>query len=241
MRDELFREPLNMTAGFEFNREVAEVFDDMLLRSIPFYGETQKMILELVANFYMRGTAIYDLGCSTGILIQRLVEHLPGIAKIIGVDNSAPMVEKAQNRLAGLQTETQIELVCDDLRQLTIEPASVVIMNYTLQFIRPLTRPRVLKRLFEGLVPGGALILSEKVLEESNAVTQLFIDMYYRFKRNQGYTELEISRKRERLENILVPYKVDEQLDLLKEAGFEDCGLFFKWHNFASFVAIKKP
>jgi tRNA (cmo5U34)-methyltransferase len=241
LRDELFREPLSLTAGFEFNKEVAEVFDDMLHRSIPCYAETRAMILELVGNFYIRGSTVYDLGCSTGIMIHALTEQLPGIARIVGVDNSQPMIEKARQRLARVDTKTEIDLRCADLRDLPIERASVVIMNYTLQFIRPLNRPRVLKHIFDGLEPGGAFILSEKVIEESNATTQLFIDMYYRFKRRQGYTELEISRKRERLENVLVPFEVDEQLRILREAGFSDCGIFFKWHNFASFVAIKKP
>ena len=115
----------------------------------------------------------------------------------------------------------------------------MIVMNYTLQFIRPLDRPAVLQQCFDGLNLGGILVLSEKILEQSGMTSRLFNDMYYRYKRRMGYSELEISRKREQLENVLVPYKVDEYIELLKSVGFDHVGMFFKWHNFASFIAIR--
>lgn len=241
MRDELFRQPLSRSAGFEFNNDVAEVFDDMINRSIPFYKEVQSMIVDFASQFYTRNSSIYDLGCSTGLMMAKMATQLEGVRKIIGIDNSRPMMEKTRERLSKIQTETEMTLLCEDLRDVEITDASVVVMNYTLQFIRPLYRPGVVRRIFEGLKPGGAFILSEKVLEKSAVLTQLFIDMYYQFKRRQGYSEMEISQKRERLENVLVPYQVDELIQLLKDAGFQHADIFFKWHNFTSIIAIKNP
>ena len=240
MKDELFKGPMSKAVGFEFNRDVAEVFDDMLSRSIPFYGEVQNMILDYVNDFYQPGTAIYDLGCSTGMMIAKLAASLKGVDKIVGVDNSRPMIDKAGQLLAKIPSQIPIELACRDIRDVQIENASAVVMNYTLQFIRPLYRARVLGNIFRGLRPGGIFILSEKVLEESTQISRLFIDMYYRFKRRQGYSEMEISQKRECLENVLIPYKVKEHYQLLEKCGFEQVEPFFKWNNFASFIAIKR-
>ncbi|CAM2065896.1 carboxy-S-adenosyl-L-methionine synthase CmoA [Sulfidibacter corallicola] len=239
MKDELFKEPLSRATDFTFNRDVAAVFDDMVHRSIPFYGEVQNMIVDLVAHYYQDETLVYDLGCSTGVLIAKLAAALPGLKGIVGLDNSEPMIEKTRERLAGLPSKVPIDLVCEDLRDFEPKRASAVIMNYTLQFVRPLYREHVMRHIFEGLVPGGILILSEKVLEDSTDISRLFVDMYYQFKRRQGYSDMEISQKREQLENVLVPYKVSEQRELLQRCGFREVEIFFKWNNFASFVAIR--
>ncbi len=239
MRDELFKAPLTQVAGFEFNDDTADVFDDMIHRSIPFYQEVQRMIMDYAGQFYQPRSAVYDLGCSTGSLIAAMAARLPHIDRIVGVDNSEPMIRKTRERLARLELKPTIELACEDLRETPIENASVVVMGYTLQFIRPLYRVKMVRRIFEGLHPGGILLLSEKVLEDSTSISQSFVDMYYRFKRRNGYSEMEISQKRERLENVLIPYKIGEQRELLAEGGFEQAEIFFKWNNFASFIAIK--
>ena len=239
MKDELFKEPNDSIAGFEFDERVAAVFDDMLYRSVPFYSEAQAMIIDFVKHFYQEGSTVYDLGCSTGTMIAALAQKLPGIDTIIGVDNAAPMIEKARGRLKSLELAPHIELKTGDLRETEIANAAAVIMSYTLQFIRPLYREKVVRRIFEGLNPGGIFILSEKVLEDSTHLSRLFAEMYYQFKRRQGYSELEISRKREKLENVLIPYTVSEQRTLLKAVGFDQVEIFFKWHNFASFLAVK--
>ena len=149
------------------------------------------------------------------------------------------MIAKSRERLGLLKSPVPVTLTCTDIRELAIENTSAVIMNYTLQFIRPLYREQVVRKIYRALNPGGIFILSEKVLEESTHISRLFVDMYYRFKRRQGYSELEISRKREQLENVLIPYKVDEQYELLRKAGFDQAEIFFKWNNFTSFIAIK--
>lgn len=240
VKDRIFREPLSQLSGFQFDEQVAEVFDDMLDRSIPFYDEVGKMILEFVGHYYQASSSIYDLGCSTGILLGALIKRFPMIHELVGLDNSPAMIHKTQSRLEPLNFAGKLQLQCKNLRDAKLSNASVVIMNYTLQFVRPLHRNKVVASVYQGLLPGGIFILSEKVLEESNQVSRLFIDMYYRFKRRQGYSEMEISQKRERLENVLVPYTVSELQEILQESGFNEADIFFKWHNFASIIAIKQ-
>jgi tRNA (cmo5U34)-methyltransferase len=241
-KDSLFRQPMKQVSDFEFNADVANVFDDMLNRSIPFYGAIQQMIADFVDHFYIEGTRVYDLGCSTGSMMVALAQQVPRIKEIVGVDTSSAMIEKCIQRKADLhgQLEPRLTFLQEDLRQAELEHASAIIMNYTLQFVRPLYREKVVRRLYDALEPGGVLLLSEKVLEKSTDLSRLFIEMYYRFKRRQGYSDLEISQKREMLENVLIPYQVDEQVELLNSCGFSNVEIFFKWHNFASFIAIKK-
>lgn len=237
--DRIFREPLSKTTGFTFDDKVAGVFDDMARRSIPNYTQVQDTIADLVGQFYQDGTRIYDLGCSTGAMAARLALAWPGIEEIVAVDNAPPMIGKARANLAALESPVTFTCRQGDLREMDLENASVVILNYTLQFVRPLYREQVMRSIFNQLNPGGLLILSEKVLEESTGLSRVFIDAHYRFKRAQGYTEMEISQKRELLENVLIPYKVSELVELLGRAGFQESGVFFKWCNFASLMALK--
>lgn len=241
MKDQLFKQPRRIS-DFEFNDDVANVFDDMLNRSIPFYAGIQQMIADFIDHFYIDGTRVYDLGCSTGSMMLALAQQVPRIQEIVGIDNSEAMIEKCQQRVQALESAPQPKLSFEttDLRSTQMSNASAVIMNYTLQFVRPLYREQVVRSIFDALEPGGVLLLSEKVLERSTDISRLFIEMYYRFKRRQGYSDMEISQKREMLENVLIPYKVDEQIELLNSCGFHNVEIFFKWHNFASFIAIKK-
>ena len=238
MKDRLFKSD-KAAEKFRFDENVAEVFDDMLARSIPYYPDIQRMISTLAQRHYQEGTTVYDLGCSTGTTILKLSDRIKDDRlKIIGIDSSQPVIEKAKAKLdnAGL---ANAELVCKDVMEAEIKNASVVIMNYTLQFIPPEKRHDLLKNIYEGLVPGGILLLSEKVLEESTQATELFIEEYYDFKRIMGYSELEISKKREALDDVLIPFTTKEELDLLAGAGFEASSIFFKCYNFASFIAFK--
>lgn len=240
MRDELFRKPLARAADFEFDHSVAAVFDDMLNRSIPFYSQIQSMICDWVNTFYIPGTTVCDLGCSTGSMLAAVAQACPKVERLLGLDNSQAMIDKARERFKLESLKPNLALEVADLRDFQLPSSSVVIMNYTLQFIRPLYRQKVVSNIFESLEPGGAFILCEKVLEDNTHLSRLFIEAYYRFKRRQGYSDLEISQKRERLENVLVPYKTSEHRTLLAECGFDQVEIFFKWHNFTSFIATKK-
>ena len=238
-KDTLFKKS-TAPGKFEFNEQVARVFDDMLERSVPFYKECQRMVIDLTLHFAQKNSAIYDLGCSTGTLLRSLMRAIPENQKIrfIGLDNSEAMLNKAHGKLKGHLK--RCELVKANLEDdFDLTDASVVIMNYTLQFIPPRRRAVMLKKIYKGLRPEGGLLLIEKVRGESDGLNGLFVDQYYTYKQSQGYSKLEIAKKREALENVLVPLKPGKNRDLLEAAGFCQVDIFFKWFNFAGFLAIK--
>ncbi len=238
-KDDLFNRT-NPPSVFKFDESVARVFDNMLERSIPFYKESQKMAIELSRQIHQPNTAIYDLGCSTGTLIKQLAQVLPkkNNAQFIGVDNSLPMLKKAKRKLKDYINVC--ELLEFNLKDnFPIENASVVLLNYTLQFVPPKGRPALLRRIHKSLNSNGGLILIEKVVAETPDMETTYLEQYHKFKRTKGYSRMEISRKREALENVLVPLTVDKNFTLLKKAGFNKVDLFFKWFNFAGWVAIK--
>ena len=238
-RDEVFREAAPAT-DFVFGEKVAGVFDDMVSRSVPFYEETQRMVTELAADFAEPGTNVYDLGCSTGTTMINLHRcAAPGV-KFIGVDDSEEMLKRCCEKLHNNLVGREHELVCADLnRGLQMNNASVVLMVLTLQFIRPLHRDKLIAQIYQGLNENGCVILVEKVLGEDSIFNRLFINYYYNLKRRNGYSELEISQKREALENVLVPYKLMENREVLLRAGFRYCDVFFKWYNFCGIIAVK--
>ena len=227
-------------ADFKFGKEVAVVFDDMLGRSVPYYAEMQRMIAEMAADFAQPGTNIYDLGCSTGTTMMNLDAAINPQVKIIGVDNSPEMLERCRAKLTAHGFERDYELICADLNNgIQIDNASMVLMVLTLQFLRPLYRDKLIEQILRGLNPNGCLILVEKVLGEDSLFNRLFIKYYYDMKKANGYSELEISQKREALENVLIPYKLLENREMLMRAGFRYCDTFFKWYNFCGMIAVK--
>jgi tRNA (cmo5U34)-methyltransferase len=240
MKDEVFRDKLGSVEDFNFGEKVAAVFDDMLDRSVPFYQETQRMIVEMVSDFAVDGTNIYDLGCSTGTTLLNLNRNLGSRVRYIGIDYSEEMLSKCRAKLAENHFEGEYELICADMNSgVHVENASVVLMVLTLQFIRPLYREKLIKSLLSGLNENGCLILVEKVLGEDSLFNRLFIKYYYDMKKRRGYSEMEISQKREALENVLIPYKLLENRELLLNQGFRYCDVFFKWYNFCGIVAVK--
>jgi tRNA (cmo5U34)-methyltransferase len=219
---------------------VAVVFDDMLDRSVPFYREMQRMIAEMANDFAMDGTNIYDLGCSTGTTILNLNATISKRVRFVGVDSSEAMLQRCQEKFAAGALNADHHLICADLnRGLVIENASIVLMVLTLQFVRPLYRDTLISSIARGLNENGCLILVEKVLGEDPTLNRLFINYYYGLKKRNGYTELEIARKREALENVLVPYNLMENREMLCRAGFRRCDVFFKWYNFCGIIAVK--
>jgi len=240
--DKLFAEPRTQIHDFNFGTETAAVFDDMLDRSVPFYGEMQRMIGELSADFAVDGSSIYDLGCSTANTFLSIGANLtPDLnVKFVGLDYSDEMLHKAEEKLVSTRFPWPFELKHQDLNEgLQIENASVALMVLTLQFVRPLNRESLIANLHRGLNHNGCLILVEKVLGEHTTFNRLFIDHYYAMKKRKGYSEIEISQKREALENVLVPYQLDENIRLLRRCGFQHLDVFFKWYNFCGIIAIK--
>ncbi len=228
--DKIFLASKARTADFEFNAEVAEVFDDMVARSVPFYEEQQKMVTAIGKDFCVPDTNVYDLGCSTATTLIRLCHQLPPSVHLIGYDNSAAMLEQARQKIAENHFQDRIELRLGDLNgelsHVPLNNASVVTMCWTLQFIRPLHRDRVIRWM---------------ILTNNGDLNRFFVDSYHDFKRQQGYSDTEITRKREALENVLIPYRLEENLQLVRRNGFEIVESFFRWFNFAGFLCVKKP
>jgi len=240
-KDSVFKDEIVKASDFKFGANVASVFDDMVNRSVPFYGEIQRMIAELAADHAKKGTDIYDLGCSTGTTMIGMNIMVEPAIRFIGIDDSTEMLEKCRSKLLESGFSRNYELRNTDLGQpIKIENASVVVLCLTLQFVRPIYRERLVKDIFDGLNPGGVLILVEKILTEESRYNRDFINYYYNYKRRNNYSELEISQKREALENVLIPYKLSEDISLLRDRGFSACEVFFKWYNFAGLIAFKK-
>jgi len=240
-KDEVFKDEIQKASDFKFGANVAKVFDDMVSRSVPYYGEMQRMVAELAADHAKEGSSIYDLGCSTGTTMIGMNTMVDNNIRFVGVDDSQEMLDKCKSKLQEMGFTRPYDLHCGDLTQnLKIENASVVVLCLTLQFVRPIYREKLLRDIFAGINPGGALILVEKILAEESRYNRDFIKYYYNYKRRNNYSELEISQKREALENVLIPYKLSENISLLRDCGFDHCEVFFKWYNFAGLIAVKK-
>jgi tRNA (cmo5U34)-methyltransferase len=241
-RDQIFAHPRERIADFDFGEQTAVVFDDMLDRSVPFYQEIQRMVAELAVDFAVDGSAIYDLGCSTATTFLRIDRGLPPETQVrfIGVDSSQDMLGIAAHKLSEAGFRHAYELRHADLNSpIDIHNASVVLMVLTLQFVRPLYRERLVQSIYDGMDENGCLILVEKVLGENSTFNRLFINHYYELKRRNGYTQLEIAQKREALENVLIPYRLEENKELLRGRGFRHVDVFFKWYNFCAMIAMK--
>ncbi|RMH23687.1 MAG: carboxy-S-adenosyl-L-methionine synthase CmoA [Planctomycetota bacterium] len=240
--DTIFRSPAR-PGDFAFDAKVSSVFDDMVSRSVPHYADVQRMLADLTFAFIPeRGGVVCDLGCSTGTTIDLLAAHprRPEDLRFIGLDNSPHMLERARAKLAPIDAAGALDLRLADLNDEPEIPAcNVALLNWTLQFVRPLHRESLLRRVHDALEPSGALLMAEKVLVSDSFLNRAYIDFYYDYKRRTGYTDEEIQRKREALENVLVPYRVEENVAMLRRCGFHTVDVFFRWFNFAAFVAVK--
>ncbi len=237
--DRIFADPKPQT-DFKFNKQTASVFDDMVSRSVPFYAEMQRMTSEIAADFAVPGTSLYDLGCATGTTMLALDGVLDPGVRFVGVDNSDDMLAKARAKLQQAGVTRSYELVNADLHKgQIVENASVTLLLLTLQFVRPLYRDRMVADIVRGTNERGCLILIEKLTSADTLFNRLFIKYYYDMKRRNGYSEVEIAQKREALENVLIPYRLEENVEMLKGAGFKSVEVFFRWYNFCGIVAVK--
>ncbi len=239
-KDAIYSKPAEQVSDFRFDENVAEVFPDMIQRSVPGYSTIVDAIGQMAGRYAEADSHLYDLGCSLGavsLAISRYVQT-PG-CKIIAVDNSPAMIERCERHLQAFKSPVPIQVLCEDLQQVPISNASMVVMNFTLQFIQPEQRGAILKKIYQGLKPGGVLILSEKIRHPSEQGNTLLVDLHHEFKRRNGYSELEISQKRSALENVMLTDSFAEHEQRLHQAGFSDIVLWFKCFNFASMVAIK--
>ena len=237
MNDTVFTKPIKKQ--FEFDAEVAAVFDDMLERSVPFYKESQEITKFFALKALQEGGRLYDLGCSTASLLLAIEKDCKQKedVSLIGLDTSDAMLERATRKIEAYGAA--IELHKADILKYDYQPAKVMIANYTLQFIRPLVREELVKKIAQSLMDEGLFLFSEKVISHHATLNKDLIECYYAFKKEQGYSEYEIMQKREALENVLVPYSEEENITMAKSAGFSHCEVIFRWANFATFIAIK--
>ena len=238
-KDQIYATPLSSVDAFRFDAAVADVFQDMIERSVPGYGLILQLIGSLAERYAKPDTHAYDLGCSLGASTLQLRRHVPASCKVIGIDTSEAMVERCQTNLSRDHSAADFDIRLEDLRDTPIENASMVLLNFTLQFIPDAERTAILTRIAEGLVPGGVLLLAEKVRFDDPGQQDLMTNLHHDFKKFQGYSDLEISQKRAALENVLVPNTQDELMQRLEVAGFSDRQLCVRCLNFEAILAIR--
>mgnify|MGYP001818880909 FL=1 len=239
-RDTIYADPLRDAGLFTFDENVARVFPDMIKRSVPGYTTIVAMTGLIAQRYASPGSRLYDLGCSLGASTLAMRQNLRSEdCRIVGVDNSAAMLERCRSIVDTDTHETPVDLICTNLEDVAIENASVVVLNFTLQFIPLGIRDEVIGRIYAGLRPGGIMVLSEKLTFEDPHLDQLNIDLHHEFKRANGYSELEIAQKRAAIENVLLPETLATHKQRIAEAGFSSCDVWFQCFNFASLVALK--
>lgn len=238
MRDTLYTHEPQATGSFEFNQKVAEVFPDMIARSVPGYAATLRLIGSIADRYVTEESCCYDLGCSRGAALLSVSGQIGNRAKLVAVDNSASMMLELKRDLAA-KALSGIELREEDIRDTVVENASLTILNFTLQFIPPADRLPLLSNIARGTRTGGVLVLSEKIRFEDPVVERELVALHEAFKRENGYSDLEISRKRTALEKVLIPEKLDTHQDRLREAGFSRSQVWLQCFNFASLLAFR--
>jgi tRNA (cmo5U34)-methyltransferase len=226
---------------FAFDDAVADVFPDMIRRSVPGYETVISLLGVLAQQYAQENTHVYDLGCSLGAATLSMHRQTrTSNLKHICVDNSEAMVKRCKSRLARHMPDADLSVICDDIQDIEINNASLVVVNFTLQFLSPDSRLTLLKKIYDGLLSNGVLVLSEKLVFEDEAESQLQIDWHHTFKSANGYSDLEISQKRVAIENVMIPDTLEKHQKRLQQAGFENSYQWFQSFNFASLIAIKK-
>lgn len=240
-QDAIYAVPHKSVKGFRFDETVVRVFPDMIKRSVPGYDNIVPMIGLIAARYTQPDSVIYDLGCSLGAVTVAILEQVQEQGtSIVAVDNSAAMVDKLRQLLESQPKSLPVDLRREDVLATEIVNASVVVLNFTLQFIPVAERDRLLRRIHDGLRPGGILILSEKIRLADPEQDEYFIDLHHDFKRANGYSDLEIAQKRTALENVLIPETITTHQARAAAAGFERCDVWFQAFNFISMIAIKE-
>ncbi len=238
-KDEIYNTPREHVGEFRFDAVVADVFENMIKRSVPGYPLMLDMIGVLAERFAQPGSNCYDLGCSLGAATLKMRHHIPEDCHVIGVDTSAAMVDRCRNNIARDRSQPTVEILEQSVQDTEIQNASIVVLNFTLQFIPDDERQDILERIASGLRPGGILILAEKVQFDDEEEQSQMTDLHHEFKRAQGYSDLEIAQKRASLENVLVPNTVEQHIERLLQSGFESARLYVRCFNFVSIIAVK--
>jgi len=239
-RDSIYSEPLETISGFTFDDKVAAVFPDMIKRSVPGYSSVIAMTGVLASLYAQSNTDCYDLGCSLGESTFAMRSQIAvNDCSIIAVDNSQQMLDQCMKNLTLSTGEATVDFICDDILNISLNKSSVVVLNYTLQFISYEKRDELLNNIYQSLEPGGILLLSEKIEYTDKKLNERMISMHHEFKKANGYSDLEISQKRSALENVLLPETIDAHQNRLNKSGFSKIDIWFQCFNFVSLIAYK--
>ena len=235
MKDKVFEKPIEKK--FEFDEAVASVFDDMLSRSVPFYDDVRKLVISVILAEEEEGKKVIDLGSSTAKFLLDLDSKMQTRMLLKGIDNSQAMLNRATQKCQAFGADISLEFA--DMLSYPYNKEDIIVSNYTLQFIRPMQRIELVEKIFNGLSEQGFFIFSEKVVFEDKKLDKQMIDIYYEYKKTQGYSEYEIAQKREALENVLIPFTIEENKEMCYKAGFKYVDTLFQWTNFVTFIAKK--
>ena len=238
-KDNLFASK-QQVVDFAFDDSVADVFPDMIRRSVPGYDAVISLLGVLASQYAQNNTKVYDLGCSLGAATLSIHQQTRNLKlKHICIDNSKSMAKRCASRLQRHMPETDLDVSCEDIKTTDINNASVVVLNFTLQFLEPDARLELMTKIHDGLLPGGVLILSEKLVFESDAENHNQINWHHNFKRANGYSDLEISQKRAAIENVMIPDSFEQHQQRLQQVGFKESFQWFQSFNFVSMISIK--
>lgn len=238
-KDTVYAQPLASIQAFAFDGQVADVFENMINRSVPGYALLLDLIGQLTEKYAQPNSNCYDLGCSLGASTLKIRQHLPASCHVIGVDTSPAMVERCRTNMARDHSQASVEIRQEAMQHTSITNASVVVLNFTLQFIPDEQRADLLAKLARNMLPGGALILSEKIRFEDASTQAHMTELHHDFKKYHGYSDLEIAQKRAALEHVLIPNTEQQHLQRLTDAGLQAAQVYLRCFNFASFLAIK--
>jgi len=238
-RDAIYAQAVERQLPFRFDAAVADVFEDMIARSVPGYGLTLQMLAVAAQRFAQPGSACIDLGCSLAASTLAMRHHVPAGVRLVGIDNSEAMISRARSLVERDTAVAPVELLCADIQATALPVSSLVAMNFTLQFVPLAERAELLSRIAACLLPGGALVLSEKLAFEDPAEQELLGELHHAFKAQQGYSALEIAQKRAAIENVLVPETLQTHRDRLRSCGFRRVLVWLQCLNFVSLLAIR--
>ncbi len=238
--DLIYSNPHTQVKDFAFDAQVVEVFPDMISRSVPGYNTIIDTIGRLSQRFVQKKTSIYDLGCSLGAATLAIRKGISvKDCNIISVDNSSAMVERCKMHINAFKGDTPVDVIEGNIQDIKIENASMVVLNFTLQFIDKAERQSLINNIASGINSGGILIVSEKISHGNPVIDEHLIDLHHDFKRANGYSELEVAQKRTALEKVMRTDSIEQHITRLTNAGFNHVSPWFQCFNFVSFIAIK--
>jgi tRNA (cmo5U34)-methyltransferase len=238
-RDDIYSVPLTTVGSFQFDSDVVRVFPDMIARSVPGYASILSVIEQLAVQYVQPGSSVWDLGCSLGAATRLIRRRVDSSVRVHAVDNSSAMIQRLQQLLPEWEPGAPVLVTESDLRQVQVRNASLVVLNLTLQFLPPGERDGVIGKIAAGMLPGGALLLSEKICFEDPRQQELMTKLHHDFKRAHGYSDLEIAQKRSAIENMLIPEPLQRHVQRLTDAGFSAVSPWFQCFNFASIIAVR--